>query len=101
MKILNTFLLVVLLLVSACAKEPEGPAEAIGKGIDQISRGLQAIPADDARGARRDEEYRAYRDDADYDDNFGEEYRRDRSRYNSDREYCIDFPERCRDRYRY
>ena len=35
------FTLSLLILASGCVKEPEGPAEQIGKGIDQVSKGVR------------------------------------------------------------
>ena len=36
-----------LILLAGCYRaEPEGPAEQIGKGIDQIAKGMNSIPND-------------------------------------------------------
>lgn len=93
---MKKILLVALVFLVSCApKEPEGPVEAIGKGIDQIARGLEAMtPEEKAQRNRYDDRFDdRYRDD---------DYYRDRDdRYLSDDEYCRAYPERCRDRYRY
>lgn len=44
-------LFVLLAVVTGCVrKEPEGPAEQIGKGIDQLSKGVRQLERENAAG---------------------------------------------------
>lgn len=43
-------------LLSGCVKEPEGPAEQIGRGIDQIAQGLDQYDKDTAGRSSYDTE---------------------------------------------
>lgn len=73
-------LIVFTLILSACsAREPQGPAERIGRGIDEIAKGLRE--AGDQMGqqekeeqARRKELERRY-DDRRYDDTYYDDRR--------------------------
>lgn len=43
-------LMLCALLVSGCAREPEGPGERIGRSIDELSRGLRDLGTTNTTG---------------------------------------------------
>lgn len=72
MNIRLSLLAIALLALAGCVKEPEGPGERIGRGIDEIMKGLEEMDAASGtnpryderndRGARTDEERKRSQD---------------------------------------
>ncbi len=66
------------LMMTGCVKEPEGPAERIGRSIDEMSKGIRDLGNDWDKDSQRDIDSRDQNSRDRYDSSRSSDYSRDR-----------------------